>query len=129
MLLHTMGHSFGAFTWNQAPNKAVADVIQGMGSNRFPFLGWQVTLAGFYQGYGYSLIFVLLLISITLWLAGGNPTDRMTRRLLTFMVAFLVSFSICEWIWFFPMASILSMLAAILSLLAYRRIAQLPVAR
>lgn len=129
MLLHTIGHTFGALTWKNAPNKAVADVIQGMESNRFEFLGRQVTVAEFYEGYGIALIFVLLLISITLWLAGGNTGDRLTRRLLPWLSAFLVCFSVTEWIWFFPMPAIMSMVAALLTIGAYWGIRKpLPVA-
>jgi hypothetical protein len=128
MLLHTVGHSIGALTWKQAPNPAVADVIRGMENNRFDFLGRQVTLAEFFQGYGIGNIFVLLFITITLWLLGGNTKDRLTQQLLPFLIVFLVCFSLTEWVYFFPMPSIMSMVAAILSLLAYRRIRQLAVA-
>jgi hypothetical protein len=129
MLLHTIGHSMGALTWKQAPNKAIADVIRGMEDNRFDFIGRQVTLADFFQGYGIGNIFVLLLITITLWLLGGNTQDRLTRKLLPFLIVFLVCFSLTEWIYFFPMPSIMSLVAAILSLLAYRRIRQFAVAQ
>lgn len=127
MVLHTIGHSIGALTWKQAPNKAVAEVIAGMENNRFGFMGRQVTVAMFYSGYGFALIVVLLLISVTLWLAGGNATDRMTRKLLPWLIGFLVCFSVIEWIYFFPMPAVMSMAAALLSAEAYRGIRQLPV--
>ena len=121
MFLHTIGHSFGALGWNKAPNSAVADVIQGMENNHFAFMGRQVTIAGFYQGYGIALIGVLLLISIVLWTMGGEFERRTTARLLPWMVVFLVFFSVTEWIYFFPLAAIMSMLAALLSAMAWGR--------
>ena len=129
MLLHTIGHSIGALTWKKAPDKAVADVIAGMENNRFAFVGKQVTLADFYSGFAIALIFVLLLITVVLWLAGGNVADRMTRRLLPWLIGFLVCFSVIEWIYFFPMPSIMSMVAAILAAIAYGKSRRLDVAR
>jgi|SRR6185437_6262222 len=128
MLLHAVGHTFGALTWNKAPNEAVADVIRGMVANSFEFMGRRVTLASFYSGYGIALIFVLLLITVLLWLFGGNTADRMTRQALPFVIVFLGCFSVTEWIYFFPTASIMSMVAAVLALLGYVRLRRLPVA-
>ncbi len=119
MLLHTLGHTMGALTWDQAPNKPIANVLQGMKSDHFDFFGRQVSLAMFYQGYGYGMIGVLLLIVVVLWLSANNITDIMTQKLLPWLIAFLAFFAIDEWIWFFPMPAIMSSVAAVLVFVGY----------
>lgn len=121
MFLHTIGHTIGALTWKQAPNNDIAGVIQGMVSNRFEFMGRHVTIAEFYQGYGIANIFVLLLITVILWLSGEYSKDVMTQKLLPWMIGFLICFSVTEAIYFFPLAAVMSMVSAILSLIAYVR--------
>jgi hypothetical protein len=119
MLLHTIGHTFGALTWKHAPNNDIAGVIQAMEGNRFEFMGRHVTIAEFYQGYGIAMIFVLVLITVALWLSGEYVKDSMTQKLLPWMIGFLVCFSVTEAIYFFPLAAVMSLIAAILSLIAY----------
>jgi hypothetical protein len=68
MLLHTAGHTVGALTWKNAPNAHVAAVVTGMEKEHFGFMGRSLTLASFFTGYGYSMIGVLLLVSVLLWL-------------------------------------------------------------
>ena len=121
MFLHAIGHTFGALTWKHAPNNDIAGVIQAMESNRFDFMGRHVTVAEFYQGYGIATIFVLVLITVTLWLCGEYVKETLAQKLLPWMIGFLICFSVTEAIYFFPLAAILSLVAAILSLIAYVR--------
>lgn len=109
MLLHTIGHTMGALSWKDAPNAAVAQVIAGMQSQHFEFMGRSVSLANFYVGYGISMIFVLLLVSVLLWLLAVNPVKNM----LVALGLFLLAFAVCEYIYFFPMAAAFSLTAAI----------------
>jgi hypothetical protein len=119
MLMHTIGHTMGALTWDHAPNKPVANVLAGMKAEHFDFFGRQVTIAMFYQGYGYSMIGVLLLISVILWRAGSYVNDKMTQSILPFIGIFLIIFAIIEWIYFFPMPAALSSVAAMLTLMGH----------
>ena len=74
MFLHTIGHSFGALNWKNAPDTAVGNLINSMQTTHFEFMGRSATLAGFYEGYGLTMIFVLLLISVVLWLLSNAPS-------------------------------------------------------
>lgn len=114
MLLHTAGHSLGAFTWDQSPNAKVAVVVQGMKSEHFDFMGKSLTLASFYTGYGYSMIGVLLLVTVVLWILSTNPN----RKIANVFGLFLVFLGISELIWFFPFAAAFSLLAAVFTLLS-----------
>lgn len=81
MLLHTAGHTMGALTWKEAPNSRVAAVVSGMETEHFDFMGRSLTLASFFNGYGYSMIGVLLLVSILLWLLSTEPNRRLIASL------------------------------------------------
>ena len=109
MLLHTIGHTFGALSWSEPPNAKVAAVINGMQTEHFDFMGRSATLAQFYNGYGISMILVLLFVSIQLWLLASNPVKSM----IVAMGVFLLIMGICEYIYFFPMAALFTVLSAV----------------
>jgi len=109
MLFHTIGHTFGALTWQQTSNARVADVIAGMNREQFLFKGRLTSLASFFNGYGIIMIFVLLLISIQLWMLSGNPVKNQRIAMGLFLLALAVS----EYIYFFPMAALFTLAASI----------------
>jgi hypothetical protein len=114
MLLHLAGHSMGAFTWKQAPNPAVGRVIAGMEQEHFDFVGKSVTLASFFDGYGFINIFILILLICLLWLLSTSSD----RRLLWPVTLYLFAQTILEYIYFFPLPAMMSLTAAILCALA-----------
>jgi len=118
MLLHTIGHTFGALSWKQAPDKATGLVITAMQANHFEFMGRRTSLAIFYEGYGILLIFVLLLVSILLWLLASEAGNPLTVKLLIPLTAFLLLFAVAEYIYFFPFAAFFSGLAGIAALVS-----------
>ncbi|MDB5124853.1 MAG: hypothetical protein JWP94_2982 [Mucilaginibacter sp.] len=118
MLLHTMGHTFGALSWKNAPNAAVAVVIAGMQREHFDFMGRSATVAAFYEGYGIINIFVLLLLSVLLWLLASHATNPAVRGMSAVLGVFMVIMSVCEYIYFFPLAAIMSLIAGVCALLA-----------
>jgi hypothetical protein len=117
MVLHTFGHTMGAMTWKDAPNAAVKQVIDGMSGSHFDFWGRSVTIGDFYTGYGYTMIGVLLLVSILLWLLSAEPN----RRFILAIGLFLLFLAVIELIYFFPLPAVLSLLAAVATLIAYER--------
>jgi hypothetical protein len=118
MFLHTIGHSFGALNWKNAPDATVGRVINSMQTTRFEFMGRSVTLAGFYEGYGLTMIFVLLLISVVLWLLSNATVVDLSARLLPLFAVFLLFLGIIEYIYFFPFAASFSLLAAVCTFIA-----------
>jgi hypothetical protein len=115
MLLHTLGHTTGSLTWKNAPNARVAAVVTGMENEHFGFMGRSLTLASFFTGYSFSMIGVLLLVSVLLWLLSAEPHKRM----IFVLGAFLLFLAFIEFIYFFPFAAAFSLLAGILTLYAY----------
>jgi hypothetical protein len=123
MFLHTIGHTFGALGWKKAPNAAVAGVISGMENNHFDFMGRTTTIASFYEGYGYSMIAVLLFISVLLWLLSAEPV----AKLLPLTAVFLLLLAVVEFIYFFAFAAAFSLLAGLCTLFAFIRRKQMQI--
>jgi len=122
MLLHTAGHAMGALTWKDAPNSTVAKVVSDMQTVHFPFMGRQASLGSFFEGYGVINIFVLLLLTIALWLFSNATDNPLTTKLLPVFAVFLLLMGISEFVYFFPFAAIISMLAGLSALVASIRI-------
>jgi hypothetical protein len=121
MSLHTVGHSFGALTWKDAPNATIGQVIQSMQTNHFEFMGRSATIANFYEGYGITMIFVLLLVSVLLWLLANATANPLTSKLVPLLGVFLILLAIIEYIYFFPLPAAFSLLAGVCTLLCIRR--------
>lgn len=122
MLLHTIGHSIGALGSSAPPNPGVGLVLRGMETEHFNFMGRTVTLAQFYNGYGIIMIFVLLMISIQLWLLSSAVNKEMVLTL----AVFLLVLAVCEFIYFFPFAALFSLLSGIAAMLAYYKVKATP---
>lgn len=117
MLLHAIGHTMGALGWKKAPNNSIAQVISGMQNNHFNFMGSSCSIAGFYEGYGLSMILVLLFVSILLWLLSAS----LVKPLLMLTGLFLVGLAAVEFIYFFPFAAAFSLAAGLGTLTALKR--------
>lgn len=118
MLMHTVGHTFGALTWKDAPNAAIGRVIIAMETEHFEFMGRSVTIASFYEGYGFSMIGILLLITILLWLLSNDTGNMSSAKYLTVFTVFLLFFGIIEYFYFFTLPAAFSILAGLSVLLA-----------
>jgi hypothetical protein len=121
IFLHAAFHSIGALTWKQAPDAGVAKVVDGMLQQTFSFGGRTVSLGSFYEGYGISMIFMLLLISILLWLVSSAAAQVLVKRIVLVIAVSLLALSVTEWIYFFPAPAIFSFIAAMTSLFAAMR--------
>ena len=118
MLLHTIGHTFGALGWKNAPNATIARVIREMIVNHFDFMGRSVTVASFFEGYGISLIGVLLLVTILLWFLSNDTENQFSIKYLAVLMLFLIFDGVVEYIYFFPLAAAFTLLAGICALFA-----------
>jgi len=118
MLLHTAGHTMGALTWKEAPNSTVAKVVSDMQTVHFLFMGRQASLGSFFEGYGVINIFVLLLLTIALWIFSNAADNPLTMKLLPVFAVFLLLMGVSEFVYFFPFAAIISMLAGLSALVA-----------
>ena len=75
----------------------------------FAFMGRQVTLALFFNGYGFIMIGILLLISALLWLFSRDTV---------LLGVFLLAMGVLEYIYFFAFAAAFSLSAGVFTLAA-----------
>jgi len=64
ILLHDIGHPFGAPTWKQTTSQTKKQVIKQITDNKFPFMGTIRSMSEYYDGYGFASILALLLIAV-----------------------------------------------------------------
>src|SRR5579872_6350042 len=67
MLLHAIGHTVGALSWKKDPDPNIQRVVDEMISYKFTFGGAMRSIGDFYEGYGVTMIFVLLFFAVLLW--------------------------------------------------------------
>jgi len=115
ILLHNIGHTLGHSGWKNAPDEVNRRAIDAMTSNEFMFMGEKSTYARFYDGYGYAGTLTLLLAMILLWMLSGAQS-KLSKQLAMVTGLFLVSWAIMEYLYFFPLAAGMTLVAAILTI-------------
>ena len=122
ILVHLLGHSVGHFTWDTPEDAKLKEVVSAMKSYKADFMGATKSMADYYTGYS-LMIFILFAMSILLlWFISGfvEEQKQIAGRLLYPIGMAYISFSISEYIYFFPFAASMSFMAGILSILAVR---------
>jgi hypothetical protein len=117
MFLHTIGHTIGALTWKKDPASSIQQVVDDMISHKFIFMGALRSIGDFYEGYGMTMIFVLLLLAVLLWqlsaISVKHPAPA--ARLLIPISLSLLAIALIEFRYFFLLATALSLIAGLLS--------------
>jgi hypothetical protein len=116
ILLHNIGHTIGHSGWKSAPEEANRRAIDAMTGNEFMFMGERSTYARFYDGYGYAGTLTLLLVMILLWMTSGVQS-KISKQVSIVTGVFLVSWAIMEYLYFFPLAAGMTLLAAVLTII------------
>jgi len=126
ILIHAILHTIGHLSWKTPANAAYNEVIKQMTGPKFLVMGASRSMGEFFDGYGFFVTLALLLVAWFLWMASNlieNNPGIATRMLLPLTV-FLFGLGIVEIIFFFPFAAGISLLAAILSLIAMFQLMQ-----
>ncbi len=117
MFLHMIGHTIGALTWKKDPDPSIQQVVNDMISHKFIFMGALRSVGDFYEGYGMTMIFVLLLMTVLLWQLSSISIKYpfpATRLLIPISLS-LLAIALMEFIYFFLLAASFSLIAGILS--------------
>ena len=124
MIFHLIAHSFGHYGWKQTSDPIKQEVISQMTEHKFQFMGTDRAMGDYYNGYGYAVTIALLFFAIVLWLVSSSLKDNaaLAFKLLIATIACLFMWSIDEFIFFFPFAACITLLAAILTLVAILQI-------
>ena len=116
ILFHAIGHSFGHATWKQSADLTKQEVIKQMTENKFPFMGTVRSMTEYYDGFGYIITVVLLMIASLLWFASNATAQNaeLARKFIISLSVSLLATGILELIYFFPFAASLSLIASVL---------------
>jgi hypothetical protein len=117
IFLHAIGHFLGVVNATKGETDEENMVIHAMTDHRFPVMGAVHSFADFLHGFGWVGEVFLLLTAYLLWftgsLAAGQPV--ISRNLSAALFISLLAQTILEFIYFFPVAYALSLIAAILT--------------
>lgn len=124
MLLHDLGHTFGALTWKQSEDPAMQEVIKQMTENKFPFMGVVRSMGEYYDGFGFATTLALLFIAAVLWVTSNVTSQNvgLVKNILTVTSVILLLWGILELVYFFPFAAAFSLLAFLLTTIATLRL-------
>ncbi len=120
MLLHDMGHTFGALTWKKTEDPVMQEVINQMTGNKFPFMGAVRSMGEYYDGYGFISALAMFFIAAILWIASNISLQNsgIAINILIITSIILLLWGISELIFFFPFAAAFSLLAFLLTVIA-----------
>ncbi len=121
IVLHALGHFIGVASWKKARTDEQKMVVHSMTDHRFPFMGAVHSFADSFNGFGWIVEISLLLTAYLLWITGtyAGVHPRITRKLSAGLFISLLAQSVLEIIYFFPVAYVMTIIAALLTGLSF----------
>jgi hypothetical protein len=121
MLIHFLGHTMGHSGWKKSTDPVQGEVIRQMTGPKFPFMGVTRSMGEYFDGYGYACSVGMLLFVLVLWFLSGELTNAagLAKKLMLSAALCLLACGIDELIFFFPFAACTTMLAFVLTLVAF----------
>ena len=115
LMFHALGHALGHSTWKKTIDPVKREVINQMTSHEFEFMGEARSMGDYYEGYGFSMIFVLLMMTAIVWLVSGSVSHPRTSAKVLIPVLFcLLAFTVIDSIFFFALPALICLAAAVL---------------
>jgi len=117
MIFHAIAHNIGMSQWKIAKSPEQQAVISGMTDHHFPFMGAVHSFGDSFTGFGTVATIFMLLVAALLWVTGGfaNAQPQISIKILFLLFFSLAATCIEEFIYFFPFAAIITLLAALLT--------------
>ena len=121
IFLHAIGHFLGVVNATKGETEEENMVIRAMTDHHFPVMGSVHSFADFLVGFGWIGEVFLVLLAYLLWftgsLAAGQPA--ISRTLSAALSVSLLAQTILEFIYFFPVAWVMSLIATVLTGLSF----------
>jgi hypothetical protein len=120
LFFKAIGHTLYIVTWKETTDTLQSEIVKQMAVHKFPFGGTSRSFADYYNGFGYILSVVFMMIAITLWMVSDETkSGEKFPKKIVFITAFtLLAMGIIELLLFFPFVMILSLVAGALTLFA-----------
>ena len=121
IFLHATGHFLGVVNATKGETDEENMVIHAMTEHRFPVMGAVHSFADFLHGFGWIGEVFLLMTAYLLWFTGSLAAVQpaISRKLSAVLFISLLSQTILEIIYFFPVAYVLSLIATVLTGLSF----------
>ena len=121
VLIHLIGHTLGHMGWDKPEDPKMKDVVDTMKNNSSEFMGATHSMADYFNGYSIILIGLLAMSIVLFWiLSNHTETNQKLVNLIALIIGLgFIFFGTVEYIFFFPFAAIISLLAGILALMPY----------
>ena len=121
IFLHAIGHFLGVVNATKGETDEENMVIHAMTEHRFPVMGAVHSFADFLHGFGWIGEVFLLMTAYLLWFTGSLAAVQpaISRKLSAVLFISLLSQTILEIIYFFPVAYVLSLIATVLTGLSF----------
>ncbi len=116
IFIHAALHTVGHLQWKNVTSPAYGEVVKQMTEPKFPFMGAVHSIGDYYDGYGYLITLVLILIGALLWALGDLAVKYppVGLKLLIPLTIFIILLFFDTIIFFFPFAAVFSGLSGIL---------------
>lgn len=117
LIFHLVAHTLGHSGWKRADQPLKQEIINKMIGHEFPFMGADRSMGDYYEGYGYVSTVALAFMAAVLWIISGaaNTNKELSYKILLSLSFALLFWSGIEFIYFFPFAASITLVACLLT--------------
>lgn len=125
IFIHLLGHTMGHLSWDDETGPLFS-VVKEMKSHSAEFMGATKSLADYYNGYSLMIFGLFGMTILVLWILSNHSTtnQKLVRQILYPVGIAYLFFGIAEYLYFFPFAAIISILAGVSAILATLKLKQ-----
>jgi hypothetical protein len=126
IVIHFLGHLAGHVKRKETTDPVKQEVIRQMTEHKFEFMGTTRSIDQYYEGFSLLLFVVFALLIHLLWIS-SDLTEKQTsiaQKIARPIASTLLLFSIIEFIYFFPFAASISLVASIFTWLAIAKLSK-----
>jgi hypothetical protein len=120
VLIKFLGHSVGHSGWDKPEDPKMLEVVSTMKGYTGQFMGSSYNMAEYYTGYSLMILCIYLLAMYLIWIASGlvDAQPAISKSLVWPVTILFAVFGVLEFLFFFPFAASMSILASLLMVLA-----------
>ncbi|MCL5030385.1 MAG: hypothetical protein M1480_15345 [Bacteroidetes bacterium] len=119
VLLLLIGHTIGYIMWDKPVDNQMKTVVQSMKDISAPFMGTTKSMADYYNGNSLIIFGFHCLVIILLWISSAyiNSQRSLIIKILFPVFLLYLFLGVIDFLYFFPLPSVLSFLTALLILI------------
>jgi hypothetical protein len=116
ILIKLLGHSIGHMGWDKPDDPKMQAVVNTMKNYTGHFMGASYNMAAYLTGYSLMILIIYALLSYLLWILSNsfNLQSNVANHFIYAIAITLLIYSVLEFLYFFPFAASMSLLASVL---------------